>query len=85
MTSRPGAVQSFVWDWICSGHADRTDLGRSLAPDSPYLGDTVLAAGLAQMYVNKMLYWDGLRDSFKLGFQCFSQQQVRCGSRRGRV
>jgi hypothetical protein len=70
-------AQTFVWDWICSGHADQTPLGRSYAPDSPYLGDTVMAAALAQMYSVKMQYWDGLKEGFKQGFQCFAEQQVR--------
>jgi hypothetical protein len=70
------AAQTFVWDWICSGHADQTNLGRALAPDSPYLGDTVMASALAQMYAVKMQHWDGLKQGFKQGFQCFAQQQV---------
>lgn len=69
-------AQTFVWDWICSGHAKSTPLGRALAPDSPYLGDTVMAAGLAQMYAVKMQYWDGLKKGFRQGFQCFAEQQV---------
>lgn len=25
-------AQAFVWDWICSGHPDYTNLGRACAP-----------------------------------------------------
>ena len=71
------AAQTFTWDWICSGHADQTDLGRALAPDSPYLGDTVMAAALGQLYSVRMQFWDGLNSGFREGFQCFAQQQVR--------
>lgn len=47
------------------------------AQDSPYLGDTVLASALAQIYVVKLRYFDKLRSGYKRGFQCFAQQQVR--------
>ena len=50
------------------------DVDAPRPPDSPYLGDTVMAAGLAQMYAVKMQYWDGLKKGFRQGFQCFAEQ-----------
>jgi hypothetical protein len=45
------AAQSFVYDWICSGNVEYTRFGRAYDEDAPYLGDTALAAGLAQLYI----------------------------------
>lgn len=46
------------------------------ARDAPYLGDTVLAAALAQIYTVRMRYFDKLSSGYKRGFQCFAQGQV---------
>jgi hypothetical protein len=46
-------AQSFVWDWVCSGDVEYTTFGRAFVTAAPMLGDTVLAAGLAQMYALK--------------------------------
>lgn len=47
-----------------------------VARDAPYLGDTVLASALAQIYTVKLRYFDKLSSGYKRGFQCFAQQQV---------
>lgn len=44
------AAQSFAYDWICSGTATYTRFGRAFDPAAPLLGDTALAASLAQIY-----------------------------------
>jgi hypothetical protein len=50
-------AQSFVYDWICGGgrteKVDYTKFGRAFTEASPLIGDTVLAAGLAQIYALK--------------------------------
>lgn len=47
-------AQSFIWDWICSGKVEYSTFGRAWAFESPYLGDTALAASLAQIYSIRM-------------------------------
>ena len=47
------AAQSFVWDWICSGGVEYTTFGRAFLDTAPLLGDTTLAAALAQIYALK--------------------------------
>lgn len=41
---------SFIWDWICAADIQYTPFGRAYVPQSPLLGNTVLAAALAQLY-----------------------------------
>jgi hypothetical protein len=43
-------AQSFVWDWVCDAAMHYTPFGRAWMKNAPALGDTVLAAGLAQLY-----------------------------------
>lgn len=47
-------AQAFIWDWICSGKVDYTNFGRAFAEEAPLLGDTVMAASLAQLYSIRM-------------------------------
>jgi hypothetical protein len=70
-------AQTFIWDWICSGKVEYTTFGRAFAEASPMLGDTVMAASLAQLYAIKMKGWDLFHHKFDRGFQCFAQQQAR--------
>lgn len=48
-----------------------------LAQDSPYLGDTVIVSALAQIYSNKVKFFDKIEKGFRRGFQCFAQTQAR--------
>eukprot|EP00892_Ulva_mutabilis_P001909 jgi/Ulvmu1/11719/UM008_0130.1 len=69
-------AQAFVWDWICSTNTYRTTLGRAIRPEALYLGDTVLAAALAQIYIVQLLPPEQMGGRYKRGFQCFAQQQA---------
>jgi hypothetical protein len=47
-------AQSFIWDWICSGKVRYSKYGRAWAEEGPYMGDTAMAASLAQLYAIRM-------------------------------
>jgi hypothetical protein len=47
-------AQTFIWDWICSGKVEYSHFGRAWAEETPLLGDTAMAAALAQLYAIRM-------------------------------
>jgi hypothetical protein len=49
------AAQSLVWDWIGSGGVEFETIGRAFLPKSPLLGNTMLAAALADIHANKRI------------------------------
>jgi hypothetical protein len=55
------AAQSWIWDWICSGDVKYTTFGRAHHPESMMLGDTVMAAAIAAVYVNAARAWTHAR------------------------
>ena len=68
------ASQALLWDWMCSGGATYTLLGRAWGATSPMLGDTVEVAALAATYVKRAAF---ASKTFRKGIACFAESQAR--------